>query len=85
MFARLEIQALVKNYGVEQFLEALFGISGNFQDSIAHGMIGYGDDESKDEGIAGMNLVQMSVEEVKRAIAKKDVSDEAHERLGSSN
>ncbi len=85
MFARLEIQALVKNHGVEQFLEALFARSGNFQDSIAHGMIGYGDDESKDEGIAGMNLVQMSVEEVKRAIAKNDVSDEAHERMGSSS
>lgn len=71
VFARLEIASLVKDHGVAQFLDELRGISRRFQLSIADGDIGYGDDESKDEGIAGMKLMEMSVEEVMSAMTSK--------------
>ncbi|KAK4695263.1 hypothetical protein P7C71_g2452, partial [Lecanoromycetidae sp. Uapishka_2] len=77
MYAQLGVFSLINDYGVAQFLAALLATSKNFQTNIAEGEIGYGDDESKGEAIASMNLVAMSVEEVMDAVAKTDASSMA--------
>lgn len=75
MYSRLEVSSLVKYHGAAQFLEKLLATSAKFQHSISEGEIGYGDDESKDEGIAGMKLMETSVEEVMSAIVEADASN----------
>ena len=74
IFVRLQIAALLRDWGLNDFLENLSSSARKFQEEIDTGGIGYGDDEGKNEGIAGMELVQMSVEEVVCAIGEHDIS-----------
>lgn len=77
LYDRLKTFDLVEDHGVARFLEALLASSRHFQNSISKDDIGYDDDASKDEGIAGMKLMEMSVEEVMGIIGKIDISNAA--------
>ena len=54
-------------------LSALLGAANDFRNYIEKGRLGYGDDEAKGAGLVSMDLVKMSISEVREAAEKANV------------
>ena len=70
---KLQIATVVQEWRLPHLLSTLLGAANDFQNYIDKGRLGYGDDEAKGAGLVSMDLVKMSISEVREAAEKAEV------------
>ena len=73
LLSKLEIADVVQFWGLSHLLSSLLGAANDFRNYIEKGRLGYGDDEDKGAGLVGMDLVRMSISEVREAAEKAGI------------
>ena len=73
LLSKLQMATVVQEWGLPHLLSALFGAANDFRNYIEKGRLGYGDEEAKGAGLVSMDLVKMSISEVREAAEKANV------------
>ena len=75
--SRLGMAEVVKQNELTKFLDSLLQASKKFQSSISNDEVEYGDEQGRNDGFLGMELMQMAVEQAQHALSKVGVKVEA--------
>ena len=73
LLSKLQIATVVQEWRLSHLLSSLLGATNDFRNYIDKGRLGYGDDEAKGAGMVSMDLVKMSISEVKEAAEKAGI------------
>ena len=72
---RLHMAEVAKQNELPRFLDSLLQAAKSFQSSISHDELGYGDERGRNEGVFGMELVMMTVEQAQHALLNIGMKD----------
>ena len=73
LLSKLQIATVVQEWRLSHLLSSLLGATNDFRNYIDKGLLGYGDDEAKGAGMVSMDLVRMSISEVREAAQKAGI------------
>ena len=73
LLSKLQIATVVQEWRLSHLLSSLLGATNDFRNYIDKGRLGYGDDEAKGAGMVSMDLVRMSISEVREAAQKAGI------------
>ena len=72
---RLQMAQVAKDNDLPRFLDSLLQASKKFQSSLLNDELEYGDEQGRNDGLASMQLVEMSVEQAQHALSKVGMKD----------
>ena len=72
---RLNMAEVAKQNELPRFLDSLLQAAKRFQSSISHNELDYGDERGRNEGVFGMELMMMTVEQAQHALSKVGMKD----------
>ena len=72
---RLHMAEVAKQNELPRFLDSLLQAAKRFQSSISHDELGYGDERGRNEGVFGMELLMMTVEQAQHALSNIGMKD----------
>lgn len=73
--SRLEMAEVAKQNELPRFLDSLLQASKKFQSNISNDELQYGDEQGRNDGFLGMELMQMAVEQAQHALSKVGMTD----------
>ena len=73
--SRLQMAEIAKESELPRFLDSLLQASKRFQSSISDNELEYGDEQGRNEGILGMELIEMTVEQAQHALSRVGMMD----------
>ena len=73
--SRLDMADVAKQNDLPRFLDSLLQASKRFQSSISNDELEYGDEQGRNDGLLGMELMQMAVEQAQHALSKVGMKD----------
>ena len=73
LLSKLQMPTVVQDWRLQHVLSSLLGAANEFRNYIDKGRLGYGDDEAKGAGMVSMDLVKMSISQVREATEKAGI------------
>ena len=73
LLSKLQMPTVVQELRLQHVLSSLLGAANEFRNYIDKGRLGYGDDEAKGAGMVSMDLVKMSISEVRETAEKAGI------------
>ena len=73
--SRLHMAEVAKENELPRFLDSLLQAAKRFQSSISDDGLGYGDERGRKEGVLGMELLMMTVEQAQHALTRIGMKD----------
>ena len=73
--SRLQMGHLAQQSEIPRFLDSILQAAKKFQSSISNEELGYGEEGGRKEGVLGMELMEMSVEQAQHALEKVGMKD----------
>ena len=73
LLSKLQIATVAQEWRLPHLLSSLLGAANDFRNYIDKGRLGYDDDEAKGAGLVSMDLVKMSISEVRKAAEKAGI------------
>lgn len=71
----LQMAEIAKENELPTFLDSLLQASKRFQSSISNDELEYGDEQGRNDGFLGMELIEMTVEQAQHALSKVSYTD----------
>ena len=73
--SRLQMAEVAKQNEVPRFLDSLLQASKRFQSNISNDELEYGDEQGRNDGFLGMELMEMAIEQAQHALSKVGMKD----------
>ena len=73
--SRLHMAEVAKQNKLPRFLDSLLQAAKRFQSSISHDELAHGDERGRNEGVFGMELMMMTVEQAQHSLSKVGMKD----------
>ncbi len=73
--SRLQMAEVAKENELPRFLDSLLQAVKRFQSSLSNDELGYGDEQGRNAGFLGMELMEMSVEQAQHALSNVGMTD----------
>ena len=72
---RLQMAQVAKDNDLPRFLDSVLQASKKFQKNLANDEVAYGDEQGRNDGLVSMQLVEMTVEQVRQGLEKVGMKD----------